>query len=400
MPRNGSGTYVPPAGQPVVTLTPISSTNFNTLVADLGAALTTSLATDGQSAMTGNLNFGTQKGINLGNGTLAQDATTFSQMNTAILAAQAATQVGNFLHNSHMLFAQHGTNYALTSTPTFGSLDRWAASMASGTPAGIWNQVVAPAQSGFLRMGKLGRNAGSSNTGQLAIGQACETSMSLRAAGKTVILSFYALAGANFSASGNNFTAIVRSGTGTDQTTGSLMANTWTGTQDVISQSAALTTNLVRYTFTGTVPLTATQIGVAFAYSPTGTAGADDNVYITGIKLQVAAPGQTEASELEQIDFTTDFNICKRFYQNVNFTSVGYVGAAGVNFGTTVVLPILMRVTPTNTQLINNYFFPQINVTASTSTYLSDNASVLSFRTSVGVGAIQYSEAVGFSADL
>lgn len=55
MARNGAGTYVLPAGQPVVSGSTISSSTFNTLTTDLANALTSSLAVDGQTPPTANL---------------------------------------------------------------------------------------------------------------------------------------------------------------------------------------------------------------------------------------------------------------------------------------------------------------------------------------------------------
>lgn len=52
MARNGSGTYIPPAGNPVVTNTNITSPWANTLVTDLGNEITASLPRDGQAPMT------------------------------------------------------------------------------------------------------------------------------------------------------------------------------------------------------------------------------------------------------------------------------------------------------------------------------------------------------------
>lgn len=54
MPRSG-GVYTLPAGNPVVTLTVISSTWANTTMADIAAALTGSVPTDGTAPMTGPL---------------------------------------------------------------------------------------------------------------------------------------------------------------------------------------------------------------------------------------------------------------------------------------------------------------------------------------------------------
>jgi hypothetical protein len=66
MSRNGSGTYNLPAGNPVVTGTTISSTWANTTLNDIANALTGSVAADGQTAMTGNLQMSTNNIANAG----------------------------------------------------------------------------------------------------------------------------------------------------------------------------------------------------------------------------------------------------------------------------------------------------------------------------------------------
>jgi hypothetical protein len=66
MSRNGSGTYTLPAGNPVVTGTTISSVWANTTLSDISNALTQSVATDGQSPMTGPLNMTTNDINNVG----------------------------------------------------------------------------------------------------------------------------------------------------------------------------------------------------------------------------------------------------------------------------------------------------------------------------------------------
>jgi hypothetical protein len=60
MSRNGSGTYTLPAGNPVVTGTTISSTWANNTLTDMATALTNSIAADGQTPITGTLDFNTQ----------------------------------------------------------------------------------------------------------------------------------------------------------------------------------------------------------------------------------------------------------------------------------------------------------------------------------------------------
>ena len=84
MSRNGSGTYSLPAGNPVVTGTTISSTWANTTLADISNALTGSLASDGQTTASGNLNMGTNRIINTADPTNAQDVATKNYVDTYV----------------------------------------------------------------------------------------------------------------------------------------------------------------------------------------------------------------------------------------------------------------------------------------------------------------------------
>ena len=83
MSRNGTGIYSLPAGNPVVTNTTISSTWANSTLTDIATALTGSVASDGQTPMTGNLDMNSRKVVNLANGTVATDAISFGQLTTA-----------------------------------------------------------------------------------------------------------------------------------------------------------------------------------------------------------------------------------------------------------------------------------------------------------------------------
>ena len=91
MSRNGSGVYSLPAGNPVVTGTTIASTWANTTMTDLAAALTGSVAADGQTPMTGNLDLNTNKIINLADPTLAQDAVTINFLQTGTYTVNCGT---------------------------------------------------------------------------------------------------------------------------------------------------------------------------------------------------------------------------------------------------------------------------------------------------------------------
>lgn len=85
MSRNGSGVYSLPAGNPVVTNTTISSTWANNTLADIATALTGSVAADGQTPMTGQLDMNSLKIKNLAAGTTSGNAVEYTQFTTAFV---------------------------------------------------------------------------------------------------------------------------------------------------------------------------------------------------------------------------------------------------------------------------------------------------------------------------
>lgn len=98
MPRNGSGTYQLPAGNPVVTSTPISSSVQNTTMSDVASALTTSICTDGQTPMGANLSMAGNKLTGLAAGVMAGDSLRFEQLfsqgQETTIASAATTDIG------------------------------------------------------------------------------------------------------------------------------------------------------------------------------------------------------------------------------------------------------------------------------------------------------------------
>jgi hypothetical protein len=82
MSRNGSGVYVLPATNPVVPGSTIATVWANGTMSDIAAALTGSLAADGQTPMTGNLNANNNKITSLAVGTVTGNSVEFSQFTT------------------------------------------------------------------------------------------------------------------------------------------------------------------------------------------------------------------------------------------------------------------------------------------------------------------------------
>lgn len=97
MSRNGSGTYVLPAGNPVVTGTVITSTWANTTMSDIATALTGSIASDGQTVVTGNLKLGNNRITGMADGIAPTDAATVAQTTNANIVSGAinGATIGN-----------------------------------------------------------------------------------------------------------------------------------------------------------------------------------------------------------------------------------------------------------------------------------------------------------------
>ena len=85
MSRNGNGQYTLPAGNPVIAGTTITTDWANNTLNDIATALTGSVASDGQTAMQGNLDMSNNKIVGLTNGTNPQDAATVSQLADATI---------------------------------------------------------------------------------------------------------------------------------------------------------------------------------------------------------------------------------------------------------------------------------------------------------------------------
>jgi hypothetical protein len=120
MSRNGSGVFTLVAGNPVVTGTTIASTWANNTLSDIASALTDSVAADGQTAMTGNLNLNSNKIVNLATPTLSTDAVTKAYVDTAdalsLLKASNLSDVANATTaRTNISAAKSGANSDITS---------------------------------------------------------------------------------------------------------------------------------------------------------------------------------------------------------------------------------------------------------------------------------------------
>ena len=267
----------------------------------------------------------------------------------------------NIVINGDFSVAQRSTgSVALTTGSAYGSADRWLASQAtsaSGSVQQITTSLPTQATNGVtFRTGlRFGRTASATTTGIIQLSTAFETVNSIKLQSKPVTLSFWAKAGANYSSASSALTAQVWTGTGTDQAANNFGA--WTSGAQPINSTATLTTSWAFYSYTGTLSATTTQVGINLAYTPVGTAGADDNVYITGVQLEVG----TAPSEFEFREFGDELRRCQRYYvmiANANTLPICIASAYSTSavYGV-FTLPVSMRAAPTKDFTIGSNYF-------------------------------------------
>jgi hypothetical protein len=235
---------------------------------------------------------------------------------------------GNAVINGAFDIWQRGTSGFAGTSYNYGA-DRWQM-VRSAFAAGMSVSRQAAGLAGFQYCLRLQRSSGNTGTGDINIFQAFESMNSIPFAGKTVTLSFYARAGANYSAPGSVFISTIHRGTGIDQGA-SIMSYSWTNGV-AATQNNTITTSWSRYTQTLVVPSSTTQLGLAFSSGVlAGTAGAADFIEITGVQLEegtVATPFKRNA-----LSIAGELAACQRYYEK----SYGPLVAPGTATGESAV---------------------------------------------------------------
>jgi hypothetical protein len=252
---------------------------------------------------------------------------------------------------------QRGTSIAINTINTYTS-DRWTTKFTALSPYTVSRAVTGDTTNlPFIQYcARVQRASGQTGTGVLGLYQNFENINSIAYAGKQVTFSFYARAGANYSAASSALTANVFTGTGANQniTTGSL-----TGQANPINQTATLTTTWQRFSYTATLAATATQVVLGFECTPAGTAGAADYFEVTGVMLEVGNQASPYAPATPT--YATELVACQRYYWRIgNQTGANTNSAAGwgVAYSTTktetvVTYPVVMRVAPISVDVSN-----------------------------------------------
>ena len=254
----------------------------------------------------------------------------------------------NAIINGGMDIWQRGTSIALAASAGVTYLaDRWCTATGANQASTVSRQVTGDTTNlpNIQYCLRYQRNAGQTGVGTYSLIQNLETINSIPFAGKQITISGYIRAGANFSATSNLMTLVLILGTGTDQS----LISGFTGQTTVATANATLTTTWQRFSVTGTVGATATQLGLGAVYIPTGTAGANDYFEITGVQVELGSTATTFSRAGGSIG--GELALCQRYYYRVPATTSAYAGL-GTAYSTTaaaIQLPLkaTMRAVPT-----------------------------------------------------
>jgi hypothetical protein len=287
-----------------------------------------------------------------------------------------STAAKNPVLNSSFNVWQRGTSIASTAAAGDYTADRWQIAFGA-TGRTVTRQLTNDTTNlpNIQYCARVQRNSGQTSTTGLQFGQSFESINSIPLAGKSVTFSFYARAGANYSASSNILSAQFSSGTGTDQ---NLLTAGYTGSNNVVAANLTLTTTWQRFSYTGTVPITATEVGIQFIHNPTGTAGANDYFEVTGVQLEAGSVATAYAPN--GATYQAELAACQRYY--IRTTSTGTDSNHGIGLANSTTNAYIqaniaeMRVIPTSidyanlnvSDSVNNFTFSGLSINSANST--------------------------------
>ena len=296
----------------------------------------------------------------------------------------SATSSPNYIINGAFDVWQRGTSFSAGAVAY--SADRWVSGRASSA-AGSTLSRSTDVPANFTYSSKMQRDSGNSATNALSYTHRFEDA-GIELAGKEVTVSFYAKAGADFSGSDLRVTQFSSSA---DWSAISFASDgTFAGANPDFSSNnttRSITTSWQRLTYTFTVDATANSLLLAFRFTPTGTAGADDSVYITGVQLEaggVATPFKRNAPSLQG-----ELAACQRYYWQISNSAVpsafGYVRTS-TTVRSLIPTPVQMRTAPTlsGETDADQVFILGTSITSASHTVLFSTAQGVHIESNVG----------------
>jgi hypothetical protein len=296
--------------------------------------------------------------------------------------------------NSGFDIFQRGTASTAIGSGTFLA-DRWQAARTSFAAGSSQSRQATGDTTNLPNIQyclRVQRDSTNTSTEAVIVGQNVESVNSIPYAGKTITMSFYARAGANFSAASGVLSAELDSGTGTDQNL--ITSGTLTGIDRTV-ENKTLTTTWQRFTVTKAVASTATQLAFQFFYTPVGTAGANDYFEVTGVMINIGSAAYPFRRTTGTIQ--GELAACQRYFWRAGGNSNFQVFGNGIGVSTTsaqvmVSNPVPMRTIPTSHAVLNVGLTDTFSTTAVTSSSIGQqgiNQNLFTFNVAAGLIAFR-----------
>jgi len=237
-----------------------------------------------------------------------------------------------------------GTSIAVAASTNAYTADRWNLVTGATQASTVSRQATSDTTNlpNIQYCMRVQRNLSQTGTSTMYLQTSLETVNSIPQSGKAVTFSFYARAGANFSPTGGTIYPYLVTGTGTDQG----LQSGYTGSANAISMTSALTTTWQRFTGTGTLSSSATEMGLQFQWIPTGVAGANDYFEITGVQVELGSYATSFSRSAP--NYGGELAACQRYYYRATGGNSGQAIAGSTTaFEGIIPLKVPMRVTPT-----------------------------------------------------
>lgn len=280
---------------------------------------------------------------------------------------------------------QRGTTFtAATPTTAAYTADRFAMYSSGNTvtvtrqtgAADVPNNLVTGGN-GLLASLRVNRPSATDVT-DICIGQVLPAKDAARLLGNNVIFSWFALNGSTMSSVNGAVKVTIAYGTAADSATPNTNTDAWfkgtltgytavtatVGTNNTANTSGTVTsavgtipqsTTWYRYWATGSIPTTATTVGVKICYTPVGTGASTDWFEIAGVQLEPAASGIVAPGSFSRRQLEIETALQQSFsFGLVENTSVVYAGgvlcSSTANAHIAIQYPTQMRIaTPTVT---------------------------------------------------
>lgn len=272
------------------------------------------------------------------------------------------------------LFQRGTTGSSVTTTVTYGGPDRWAYWSGTNTAMTVSrDSTAADLTPGYQYAFKMARTSGQTGVVQVCMAQEVESSITYQYQSNTAEFLFRAVAGANFSAASNLLQVYIVTGTGVDEgmqklawglNAGGGGSTAWTGQANTLAGSVAISPTSVKYVAAASIPSTATEMAVVLCWTPTGTAGTNDYVALSGLQLDrndalssavglVQSSAQINSSSIERRPIQVETALQQRYFYQLTDSGAATVRYALGQATTTaaavfiIPFPVPMRIAPT-----------------------------------------------------